>query len=221
MGCIIGGFGIMFGVTAAVFLLLNMIFPWWLAGVIAMAFLYGWYKLNQRSALRGSSRAILGAYFRSRKNGGSHADSLRNAIVTRYFSEARREELLGRYMKVVRTQPVVTEKEQVRTLVRILHWEEVGIPPVSALEVAAEHERNLNEEISRAESKYGITLNDSGPPRDGSLTVEPRVVPTGRPNDNAVIIRCRECGQRMRVPRGKGKIRVRCSTCGERGDHTS
>ena len=33
--------------------------------------------------------------------------------------------------------------------------------------------------------------------------------------------RCPKCSQRMRVPRGKGKIAVRCPSCGERFEKTT
>lgn len=220
MGCI-GGFVTMLMVTAGVFLLLNTFLPWWIAAPIAVALLFGWYKANQRAALRGSSRTVLGAYFKSRRSGASHADSLRFAVETRYLAVAKREDLLGHYVRVVRDQPVVAEAEQVRTLVRILHWEQFGYPPASASEVATEHERNLNEELARAESKYGVALNHSGPAPDGSFPVESKPSPRDPVGIDTVVIRCKECGQQMRVHSGKGRIRVRCSTCGEKGEYTS
>ncbi len=210
----------MLAVTAGLFLLLNLWLPWGIALIGAAALLFGWFKLNQRSALRGSSRAILRSYFSARKSGQSHDEAIRMAVETRFLSATKRDELLARYRSVVDGQPVVQEAEQVRTLVRIIFWFEHGFPPPSDITTQVEHERNLNEELRRLSAKYGVPLSENEPPDRSDLAVAMagKACASGArgeddPHGRSTVIFCYHCGQQLRVPTDKGELRVRCARC--------
>jgi hypothetical protein len=201
------GFLFMLSVSVGVFLLLRMWLPWGLALVVAAGFLYGWFRLNQRVALRGSG--ILRSYFMTRRAGGTHEEAIRMAVESRYFTAAKRAELLDQYRDVVENQPVTSEADQLRTLARIIFWSEHGFPPAD-LDFMVEHQQKLNGELQRLSAKFGIRLAEK----------EPASPPeTKRPNPAPsvgimAVISCDSCGKRMRVPTDRGRLRVRCSSCG-------
>lgn len=201
------GFLVMLAIAAGVFLLLRVWLPWGLALLIAATFLYGLYKRNQRVALRGSG--VLRSYFMTRRAGSTHDDAIRMAVESRYFSAAKRAELLDEYQHVVQNQPVTSEAEQLRTLARIIFWSEHGFPPAD-MDFIAEHQRELNGELQRLSVKYGVRLGEKEPAAAREAEISEAAPKSGA---NAVIS-CESCGQRMRVPTDKGRLRVRCSACG-------
>lgn len=143
----------MLAVTAGLFLLLRSFVPTYLAVLLAVAFLVGWFKLNVGAGMRGLARANLRAYFISRQRGASHHDALTQMVASRYpLSEERAMRVLSQFAL---TSHGLSERDQLRALVFAVFVEENGFPPAP---VATKVQENIDHELSRQSMSHGVSL---------------------------------------------------------------
>lgn len=102
-------------------------------------------------------------------------------------------------------------------LARLTNWVAIALIVVMAFRMLSRNHAKRRAENARYLSrKAKAGRSSAGKGRGGFLSRFGKGKGAARNDADYLYLDCPFCGQKMRVPRGKGKIAVKCPSCGEK-----